>query len=231
MSNESFADIKNIKCFVKQVNDWNSALILLHKDARFDMDELDKRYGPMGWKDEYTEVAGNLYCTISVWDQDKKQWISKSDVGVESYIEKEKGQASDAFKRAGTKWNIGRFLYTAPDIWIKLDDDEVRINKGTKYSKTSFYVNQIVVKDEKIVRIMIDDDKGNTRFRWGYEGAMPQTTLPIEPTLEELKEVALEKVKNAQQPDSWKAIVTKGMAKYDLQTVKRLLASDRLKEE
>ena len=126
-------DHNSIKCFVKQVRENRgrfTALALLYKDARVDMDELDKRYGPMGWKDEYTEVGGNLYCTISVWDQDKKQWISKSDVGVESYIEKEKGQASDAFKRAGFKWNIMRYLYSAPTIWIELEGGEVINIKG-----------------------------------------------------------------------------------------------------
>ena len=48
-------------------------------------------------------------------------WVWKQDVGVESFTEKEKGQASDSFKRACFNWGIGRELYSAPFIWISAD--------------------------------------------------------------------------------------------------------------
>ncbi|NOW12590.1 hypothetical protein B0H35_000004 [Clostridium acetobutylicum] len=48
-------------------------------------------------------------------------WISKQDVGTESNTEKEKGQASDSFKRACFNFGIGRELYTSPFIWIGLN--------------------------------------------------------------------------------------------------------------
>lgn len=94
--------------------------LLLYKDARVDMALLDETVGPMNWKREHCRENAN--CIISIWDEDKKQWISKEDTGTESNTEAEKGLASDSFKRAGVNWGIGRELYTAPFIWIKAGD-------------------------------------------------------------------------------------------------------------
>ena len=71
-------------------------ILLLYKDARCDMNILDETVGPMNWKREHTRENAN--CIVSLWDEDKKQWISKEDTGTESNTEKEKGQASDSFK-------------------------------------------------------------------------------------------------------------------------------------
>lgn len=92
--------------------------LLLFKDARVDQKLLDETFTPFGWKRSHQVIDGNLYCTVEVWDKEKEQWIGKQDVGTMSYAEKEKGQASDSFKRACFNWGIGRELYTAPFIWI-----------------------------------------------------------------------------------------------------------------
>lgn len=91
--------------------------MLLYKNARTDMAILDEVYGANMWQCDYKEVKGNLYCGIAVWDSD---WVWKWDCGTESNTEKEKGEASDAFKRAGFRWGIGRELYTAPFIWLQV---------------------------------------------------------------------------------------------------------------
>ena len=113
-----------ISCRVQQVTDTGGAIILLYKDARVDMNVLDETYGPMNWKREHQTIDGNLYCTISVWDDTKAQWVSKQDVGTESFTEATKGEASDAFKRAGFNWGIGRELYTGPFIFVQLQEGE-----------------------------------------------------------------------------------------------------------
>lgn len=97
------------------------ASLLLYKDARCDMNILDETVGPMNWKKSYQLIDGQLFCTIDIWDDEKKQWISKQDVGVESNTEAEKGRASDAQKRAAVAAGIGRELYTAPRISIKCE--------------------------------------------------------------------------------------------------------------
>ena len=74
-----------------------------------------------------------MYCGISIYDNDKKEWITKWDCGVESaFGDKEKGEASDAFKRAGFKWGIGRELYTSPFIWISNDKCNIQ-KRNDKY--------------------------------------------------------------------------------------------------
>lgn len=106
-----------IECRIGTISEKGVSL-LLYKDARADMKILDEVYGPLNWQRKHEMIGGSLYCIISVWDESKKQWISKMDVGTESYTEKEKGQASDSFKRACVSLGIGRELYTAPFIWI-----------------------------------------------------------------------------------------------------------------
>lgn len=124
-----------IECKVGSVSP-KGASLLLYKTARTDMDLLDETYGAENWKCEYQEIKGNLYCTIYIWSESKKEWVAKQDCGVESaFGDKEKGEASDAFKRAGFKVGIGRELYTAPFIWVSEYDKEK--DKFTKYEVKS----------------------------------------------------------------------------------------------
>ena len=129
-----------ISCRVNQIND-KGLTLLLYKDARVDMDILDETVGCMNWKKEYTR--DNRNCIVSIWDDEKKEWISKEDTGTESNNEAEKGLASDSFKRACVNWGIGRELYTAPFIWIKAEDAGI-YQKGQKYaSRETFIVETI----------------------------------------------------------------------------------------
>lgn len=80
--------------------------LLLYKDARCDMNILDETFGAFGWERNHEVIDGRLYCTVKIKDPDSGEWISKQDVGTESYTEKEKGQASDSFKRACFNWGM-----------------------------------------------------------------------------------------------------------------------------
>jgi hypothetical protein len=119
--------------------------LLLYKDARVDQNILDETFGNLNWQRSHQLIGDRLYCTVSVWDEEKKQWISKQDVGTESYTEKEKGQASDSFKRACFNLGIGRELYTAPFIWIPSSKCEIKQKKSgdgyTTYDR--FFVSDI----------------------------------------------------------------------------------------
>jgi len=110
-----------IECRVSTISEKGFSL-LLYKDARVDQRILDETFTPLGWQRTHQSIDGNLYCTVEIWDDAKKQWIAKQDVGTMSYTEKEKSQASDSFKRACFNIGIGRELYTAPDfIWVTAD--------------------------------------------------------------------------------------------------------------
>lgn len=94
---------KDIDCRIQSVKS-NGLVLLLYKNARVDMALLDKTVGPMNWTRSHTRDNAN--CVVSIWDDEKKQWISKEDTGTESNTEKEKGLASDSFKRACFNWGI-----------------------------------------------------------------------------------------------------------------------------
>lgn len=130
--------------------------LLLYKDARVDQNILDETIGCLNWQRSHQLIGDRLYCTVSVWDEDKKQWISKQDVGTESYTEKEKGQASDSFKRACFNLGIGRELYTAPFIWIPSNKVTLKEKNGKKTTNDRFEVEDIGYdKDGNINRLVI----------------------------------------------------------------------------
>lgn len=158
---------EDIECRIQSVND-KGAVLLLYKTARADMRILDEVFGAMNWQRHHEVVNGNLFCTISIYDADKGQWVSKQDCGVPSNTQGEKGEASDAFKRAGFSWGIGRELYDSPFIWIA--------GKVGKYDR--FHVTDIQYDREKreFTRLTICDDKGKERYRLGTKTDRPQST-------------------------------------------------------
>lgn len=137
-----------IECRVGTISEKGLSL-LLYKDARCDMKILDEVYGASNWQRKHEVIGGNLYCTVSIWDEEKRQWISKMDVGTKSYTEKEKGEASDSFKRACFSHGIGRELYTAPFIWIGASKVNIhrKDNKYVTYDK--FSVSSISYNDNR----------------------------------------------------------------------------------
>lgn len=201
-----------ISAKVKTVLYGGKALILLYKDARVDMTLLDETFGPMNWKRSHKEVKGNLFCTISIWDEDKKQWIDKEDVGIESQSEGEKGEASDSFKRSGFNWGIGRELYTAPVITIKLENDEYKDKKVY----TRFYVSEIGYNGRDISLLEIVDGNGRKRFSW-------KSDLPMGNDEKDMELVDYEiRIKASDLPDDIKQKTLNSLATYTEKTLKKL---------
>ena len=164
----NFRNLKanEIECRVSTMSEKGLSL-LLYKDARCDMRILDETVGALNWKREHTRDNAN--CIVSIWDNEKKQWISKEDTGTESYTEKEKGLASDSFKRACFNWGIGRELYTSPFIWISSGKGNytptTKNNKPTTYDK--FIVEKIKIEDGAIVALSIKNISLDKRvFVW-----------------------------------------------------------------
>lgn len=136
--------------------------LLLYKDARCDMNILDETVGVMNWKKSYQMIDGDLFCTISLWDEEKQQWIDKQDVGVESMTEKEKGRASDAQKRAAFAIGIGRKLYSAPRfIWVNGDKCDIRMVNGKPRCYDNFHVWKIEYDEKRIVKLAIYRERDN----------------------------------------------------------------------
>lgn len=158
--------------------------LLLYKDARCDQNLLDEIVKPMNWQRSHQLIGDRLYCTVSIWDEEKKQWISKQDVGTESYTEKEKGQASDSFKRACFNWGIGRELYSAPFIWITGDKCTVT-NDNKCYDK--FEVSEIGYDDKREINSLVIIDSKTKDVVYSFGSNKKPVTKKTESKKEEPK--------------------------------------------
>jgi hypothetical protein len=168
-----FRDLKadEIECRVQQVKD-KGLVLLLYKDARVDMNILDETVGSSNWQNKFYEHKGILFCSLGIntnyeHPELPDRWVWKDDAGVESNTEAEKGNASDARKRSGFAWGIGRELYSAPFTWISAEKCDIKqTNSGLKcYDK--FIVEKIIIENKQIVALAIWNTTKNCRaFVW-----------------------------------------------------------------
>lgn len=151
----------------------NGVILLLYKNARVDMAVLDETVGAENWQREHYECKGNLFCrvgiNVSYGTGEPENYVWKSDCGVESNTEAQKGEASDSFKRACFNWGIGRELYTSPLIWVKSEKCNIQNNKC--YDR--FAVEKMAVENKQITGLSIvnlsiksDNIKDKRCFVW-----------------------------------------------------------------
>lgn len=158
-----------IDCRIAQIKETpkgKGLSLLLYKDARCDQNILDEVVGPFNWKREHTR--DNRNCIVSIKNPDNGEWVSKEDTGTESNTEREKGLASDSFKRACFNWGIGRELYTAPFIWITEKDCNIKESRGKLVCYDRFTVKGIGYTDGVITGLEIKNQaSGKICFKWG----------------------------------------------------------------
>lgn len=157
----------------------NGCSVYLYKDARCDQKLLDETYGTMGWQRTHNVINDSLFCTVEVWDKENKHWVKKQDVGTESSFSKEKGEASDSFKRACVNWGIGRELYSQPFVWIVLMQNETSNNGGKLRlsNKVKFHVAEINYNENRAINhLVIKDQDGAVRFTTDSSGKTKQPT-------------------------------------------------------
>ena len=150
------------------------ATLLLYQDGRCTARNLDKMFGSFGWQIEYEVVGDQIYGKLSIYDEEKNQWVCKMDTGDKTNISEDKGQSSDILKRCAVRWGFATELYTAPRIVI--DDDG--------YGNTGYKVGDIAYNSEReICYLTIVNRFGKKVFEWNYEGGevrieQPRTTPP-----------------------------------------------------
>lgn len=179
-----------IEVRVQQVKK-NGCILFPYKDARCDMKILDETYTPFGWKRSHEEVNGNVYCTVSI--KNEGEWISKSDAGVGGNTEKEKAEASDSFKRACVNWGIGRELYSAPFIWVPLEENETVDGKKLVYG-LDFSVKEVSYNNDRMItKLIIVDNFGKTRYVFDPENTIGKAEcvklIDNAKSIEELKSI------------------------------------------
>jgi hypothetical protein len=164
--------IDQIDFRVQSINKGGYATILAYKNARVDMNILNDAFGPGYWQRKHELINGQLFCSVGIWNKEISQWCWVQDVGTQSNTEKEKGQASDSFKRACFNLGIGIELYDYPMISIKLHSNEVDLNaqprpKQTWGLKLKEWKWHREFTDGKISCLAAKDEKGGMRFKWG----------------------------------------------------------------
>ena len=175
MRNFRLLKADEIECRISQVTD-NGVSILLYKTARTDYQLLDEVVGMMRWQNDYKVIDGKMYCGIGIQDNNG-DWVWKWNCGTESNTEAEKGQASDAMKRAGFAWGIGTELYSAPFIYV--GNELLRKRKDKKvYDK--FFVHKIEYdNNEDIGSLVIVNDKKEIVFTFtANKLSMPKPAEP-----------------------------------------------------
>lgn len=156
---------------IKTAN-WQGVSLLLYKNARVDMDMLDEAVKPESWQRTHKEIKGNLYCAVGIKNE-SGEWVWKDDCGTESNTEKEKGEASDAFKRACVNWGIGRELYSAPDIIASCELDQ---NGKKPKTRTEFYVAEIGYDENRKINLLKIGAKTKTEDKivFNFNSTLPQ---------------------------------------------------------
>lgn len=97
-----------------------NVIMIPYIDARDVQERLDEVIGASGWQNSFEQVGDALHCSIGIKIND--EWVWKSDRGTKSQTEKEKGEASDAFKRAAVMWGINRDAYMVGQVKLPCKD-------------------------------------------------------------------------------------------------------------
>lgn len=171
--------------------------MLLYKDARCDMNILDETFTPFGWQREHKEIKGVVYCGVGIHYAQLDEWVWKWDAGAESYTEKEKGEASDSFKRACVNWGIGRELYTAPLIFIraKTSPQGNGYRLDDKRDGYGYKVAQIEYKGGRISHLVITKN-GTQVFTFTADEFMDQAQTTIDEKMAQMVLTLVETPKN-----------------------------------
>lgn len=154
-----------IECRVQEIaRDGSYLKILLYKTARTDAALLDEIVGPQNWQNDYKMLDGKLYCGIGI--KYGEEWVWKWNVGTESNMEAEKGQASDALKRAGFVLGIGTELYSAPEIRIPASKCNIKEYGGKYRCYDSFTVEKIAYDENQDICGLAIMCNGKRCFVW-----------------------------------------------------------------
>ena len=116
--------------------------------------------GPENWRNDFKPWhKGNKkesqLCGISIYLEDRKEWLTKWDGAEDTDVEPVKGGLSDSMKRCAVHWGIGRVLYKMNDVWVQVEQ------KG----------NSVIIKDSE--RAKLDKAYMDMLSRLGLKPAQP----------------------------------------------------------
>ena len=172
----------------------NGFSLLLYKTARVDNKRLNDVCG-LDWQERfYLDEHGNRCCELKVWNDARGEWIVRSNVGMESNTEKEKGSYSDAKKRAGFELGIGAELYNAPFVWVGWEMKKVQRGNREVWEPVKFYPSNLHVSDYKVAdghyMSLAISYEGRIIFKMKERPAAAHETISFEQTNKIMKGLA-----------------------------------------
>lgn len=165
-----------------KIKDTNNVAMLLYQDSRCTARNLDKQFGQFGWQIDYKVVGQQIYGTLSIYDEEKQQWVCKSDTGDKSNISEDKGQSSDILKRCAVRWGFGTELYTSPRIVV---EDDGYGNSGYKVSKIQYNDNR------EIIQLTIVNRFNKEVFNWSINNQPVNNNIPCKQTNNHVNDIEL----------------------------------------
>lgn len=105
----------------------NRGIVVPYVTNRAIQARLDEVVGIVGWYNNYMPWHGAnkkeaQICGISIYFEERGEFITKWDGAEDSDIEPVKGGLSDSMKRAAVQWGIGRVLYNMSEpVWVDIE--------------------------------------------------------------------------------------------------------------
>lgn len=163
-----------------------TAKALAYIDARDVMDRFDMVVGPDKWQSTFVNAGnGATCCQIGLYING--EWIWKADGAGQTNVEGDKGQFSDALKRAAVSWGVGRYLYTIPSPRVAItewgyivDSEKPKLLEALQKVTTSIEWGDVT--DRNTCRLLVEAirefDSGNlSAFMAGHQGMV--NSLPV----------------------------------------------------
>jgi len=137
--------------------DKSSAMVVAYVDSRAIQKRLDDVAGAFNWRNEYQMWQDkSQLCGISIYYEERGEWVSKFDGADNSDFEPIKGGLSDAFKRTAVIWGIGRYLRELDGIWVDVEEKYGKpVIKENQYAKLEKKYNEAV---EKIFKMKMSEN-------------------------------------------------------------------------
>lgn len=106
--------------------DKSKGLAVPYVTNRAIQDRLDDVVGPENWRNDYKpwhkgDKKEAQLCGISIYLEDRKEWLTKWDGAEDTDVEPVKGGLSDSMKRTAVQFGIGRVLYKMNPVWVLIE--------------------------------------------------------------------------------------------------------------
>jgi hypothetical protein len=133
--------------------DKTGAMAVAYIDSRAIQKRLDEFVGEFNWKNEYKMWQDkSQICGISIYNEERGEWVTKYDGSDNTNIEPIKGGLSDAFKRAAVLWGIGRYLREIDGVWVDIEEKYGNtVIKANQYVKLEAEYNRAVFKEYRML--------------------------------------------------------------------------------